>query len=148
MSKPFSSEEYKVGATIRVPASEYERRTRKQLDAEELTEEGIKSMRAADPFMYYSVPGLRRAALLLEDVDYADTAALCRGDRTCQAARRNSAPAGCSAPKAPLKTSIERRTSISTEVHPSLLLDDLLEQLDMEEFAGHELMDVDTTQSQ
>jgi hypothetical protein len=44
-----------IGTTISVATKDYERREQKQLEISGLDEEGIKSLRKTDPFMYYSI---------------------------------------------------------------------------------------------
>ena len=90
-----------------------------ELEIKGLSQEDIKSLRKTDPFMYYSIPGIHRAAINLEEIDHSSENALCQGQVHC---RRHSSPAELERPA----TRIPRRTIISFEAHPCLLLEDLL----------------------
>eukprot|EP00584_Thalassiosira_punctigera_P007627 CAMPEP_0172525544 /NCGR_PEP_ID=MMETSP1067-20121228/589_1 /TAXON_ID=265564 ORGANISM="Thalassiosira punctigera, Strain Tpunct2005C2" /NCGR_SAMPLE_ID=MMETSP1067 /ASSEMBLY_ACC=CAM_ASM_000444 /LENGTH=148 /DNA_ID=CAMNT_0013308825 /DNA_START=9 /DNA_END=452 /DNA_ORIENTATION=- len=71
----------KIGETIRVPVEVFERRNKpaRELDVRDMRKEDLESLRTADPFMYYSIPGVRAAEVAFEDVDYSDVNDLCRG---------------------------------------------------------------------
>ena len=75
--------------------------------------------------MYYSIPGVLKASLTLNDVDYTDIINLSHTD---------SHPAEDDSSK------ILRRTRVSFESHPSVLMEDMLDQLDQE--FGHDIPDV------
>ena len=94
-----------------------------ELEIRSLSEEEIKSLRETDPFMYYSIPGVHRAATLLDlvdDFDHSNKDALCR--RGGQGHDRRKLPVKRQ------KASVSRRTAISFEAHPSLILDDLFDE--------------------
>jgi hypothetical protein len=93
-----------------------------ELEIRSLSGEEIKSLRKTDPFMYYSIPGVHRAATLLElvdDVEHSNKDALCRRGGQDHDRRKQL-------PVKRQKASVSRRTAISFEAHPSLILDDLL----------------------
>ena len=88
-----------------------------ELEIRSLSEEEIKSLRKTDPFMYYSIPGVHRAATLLElvdDVDHSNKDALCRRGGQGHDRRKQL-------PVKRQKASVSRRTAISFEAHPSLI---------------------------
>ena len=100
-------------------------RLHKELEIRSLSEEEIKSLRKIDPFMYYSIPGVHRAATLLElvdDVDRSNKDALCCCGGQCHYRRKLHFKRQ--------KASVSRRTAISFEAHPSLILDDLFDEED------------------
>ena len=76
--------------------------------------------------MYYSIPGVLKASLNFEDVDYSDIA---------NQSNAESQTADDDASK------VSRRTRVSFESHPSMLMEDMLDDLD-DEF-GDELPDLD-----
>lgn len=91
-----------IGTTISVATKDYERHEQKQLEISGLDEEGIKSLRKTDPFMYYSImKGQGRSS------------------------ERISTTTDISRPKA---KSVARCTAISFEAHPSLLLADMFDE--------------------
>ena len=113
------SPKFTPGMTIRVATKEYERRTqREELELEGLGEEDVKSLRKSDPFMYYSIPSIRRAVIFLRGIDHSNKNDLYGSQVHSD---RNSAPANPS--------TIPRRRAISFEAHPSVLLEDILEDL-------------------
>ena len=138
-----------IGATIRVATIDYEQRRQECLEIDGLGEDALSSLRKIDPFMYYSIPGsipgTRRSSLYTrrssmssennedisqpsrqlstpqsaEGIDDSNQDALSR-----RMSRRHSAPAEFSRP-------IRRRTSISFEAHPHLIMEDLLNDPDL-----------------
>lgn len=48
------------------------------IDVRELSKEELESLREKDPFMYYSIPGIRLATLHSKEIDPTDKDALCR----------------------------------------------------------------------
>ena len=100
-----------------------------ELDIERLSKEDVQSLRTTDPFMYYSIPGIRRANMNLqgiEDIDHSNTGALCSSE--VQTPRKDS-----SAPpknkRSRRSTKVTRQTCISCEAHPHLLMEELFEEL-------------------
>jgi hypothetical protein len=79
-----------------------------------------------DPFMYYSIPGVLKASLTLKDVDYSDITNLCYDDSHTSSPPRSQEEAENDAGK------VSRRTCVSFESHPSVLMEDLMNELDQE----------------
>lgn len=97
-----------------------------------------------DPFMYYSIPGVLQASLNLEDVDYSDIASLSqagshpsssRPTRRSQEEAEDDATADANASK------VSRRTRVSFECHPNVLLEGVMDELEQE--FGDLLLDLD-----
>ena len=116
-------------ASSKVPQSE--------LDISEgLSQQDLESLRKADPFMYYSIPEVRRAAIMLEQkIEVLPT----------RLQRESAAPVALDTstnvtPEAEQqkRQMIRRCSSISYEAHPDVMLEDLLEDL-----AEDSLEDVD-----
>ncbi len=78
------------------------------IDIDTLSTEDLQSLKQDDPFLYYSIPTVRRAAFSLEEPDVSLTSL--EGS-----------------------TAVKRRTRVSYECHADLLMDDLLEDLEDEE---------------
>lgn len=98
--------------------------TQDELDIKNLSQEDVKSLRAIDPFMYYSIPGLRKASMHLQDIDHFNPEALCNPGvqrRSNASSRENKRPKR--------STTVTRRTSISYEAHPDAIFDGLFEEL-------------------
>jgi len=81
---------------------------KKIIDTTDLNVEDMESLKKSDPFLYFSIPAVRRAAVHNKEVDLSSL-------RDSQASR------------------VERRSRISFECHTDLLLEDLM---DMEELPG------------
>ena len=138
-----------IGTTIRVATIDYEQRRQECLEIDGLGEDALNSLRKIDPFMYYSIPGsipgTRRSSLSsrrssMSSENKEDTSQPSRQLSTPQSAegiddsnqdalsrrmsRRHSAPAEFSRP-------IRRRTSISFEAHPDLIMEDVLNDPDL-----------------
>ena len=90
------------------------------IDTKNLNEQDLKTIKKCDPFLYYSIPFVRDAEvnrggefqIPLHDQDYDGDA---DGDDTQSSIT---------------KTKVERKSRISYECHPDLLLADLLDDLD------------------
>ena len=80
-----------------------------EIDISRFTAEKLQSLKQDDPFLYYSIPAVRRATFNLAEPDMSD---------------------------ASLKeqTTVKRRTRVSFECHTDLLLDDLMEDFEDEDF--------------
>eukprot|EP00985_Skeletonema_marinoi_P026880 scaffold21255_cov217-Skeletonema_marinoi.AAC.2 len=76
--------------------------------------------------MYYSIPGVLKASLTLKDVDYSDITNLCYDDSHTSSPPRSQEEAENDAGK------VSRRTCVSFESHPSVLMEDLMNELDQE----------------
>ena len=70
-----------------------------------------------DPFMFYSIPGVHKAEVLGKDVDYSDVTALALADNDGQPSSDRQED---------VEVKVSRRTRISFECHPSVLLEDLM----------------------
>mmetsp|Transcript_24405 Transcript_24405/g.51148 ORF Transcript_24405/g.51148 Transcript_24405/m.51148 type:complete len:143 (+) Transcript_24405:238-666(+) len=54
----------------------------KTLDIKSLSEDDLKSLHINDPFLYYSIPCIRRATIFYQRFDHSDIKALCQGQVT------------------------------------------------------------------
>jgi len=79
-----------------------------EMDMRRLSENDLKTLRSKDPFMYYSIPEVHRATFTLQEVEYAKT---------------------ISPQTSPVVT---RKSRVSTECHPSLLMEELLQREEFE----------------
>eukprot|EP00986_Skeletonema_menzelii_P007328 scaffold2854_cov140-Skeletonema_menzelii.AAC.4 len=80
------------------------------IDTRKLTKDDLKRLKKQDPFLYFSIPTVRTAALLNRDVDLK---ALQGG--------QHSGPTPA--------TTVERRSCISFECHTDLLLEDRFDEI-------------------
>lgn len=137
-----------IGTTIRVATIDYEQRRQECLEIDGLGEDALNSLRKIDPFMYYSIPGSipgtrrssmssRRSSMSSENKeDTSQPSSQLSTPRSAEGiddsnqdahrrmSRRYSAPAEFSRP-------IRRRTSISFEAHPDLIMEDFLNDPDL-----------------
>lgn len=111
---------------FQVRADEYERRSKNQPDIKEPTSlEEIKALRdTGDMFTYYSLPTVRRTAMKL-DVDPSSLAAAACATSSGQVHIR----VPTKDPSKRRRATTLRRTCISVEAHPSVVLEDLLDDL-------------------
>eukprot|EP00984_Skeletonema_dohrnii_P003732 scaffold1290_cov112-Skeletonema_dohrnii-CCMP3373.AAC.10 len=107
----------------------------REIDLSQMDEQDVKSLHKSDPFMYYSIPGVLKASLTLKDVDYSDITSLCHDDSHTSSPPRSQEEAENDAGK------VSRRTCVSFESHPSVLMEDLMNELDQE--FGDQLNDLD-----
>ena len=88
----------------------YYNEPKKTVDLKYITSlDDLKSIKKQDPFMYYSIPGARKATVLMRDIDLSN---LIGAGQAVQG----------ETPQASQKVS--RSTRISFECHPDLLLND------------------------
>ena len=102
---------------------------KEEVDIKSLNQEDVKSLRTTDPFMYYSIPGIHRANMYLqgiEDFDHSNTEALCSSE--VQTPRRRLSPPAHK--KSKRSTTVTRRTSISYEAYPDVIMEEFLDELE------------------
>ena len=100
-----------------------------EVDIKRLNQEVVKSLRTTDPSMYHSIPGIHRAKMYLQDVedfDHSTTEALCSS--RAQTLRRNSSKP--TSKRTRRSTTVTRRTCISCEAHPDVVMEELLGKLE------------------
>ena len=103
----------RVGESITVPTKLMEKKPKKEVDIKNITSrDDLKSIQTQDPFMYYSIPEVRSANVLMRDIDMSNLS--------------------------PRSQKVSRRTCISFECHPDLLYEDLLNELDGLGYEGAE----------
>jgi hypothetical protein len=111
---------------------------RKEIDIRSLTDQDLCKLKTEDPFLYYSIPSIRRKSYLFDESNDVDAI-------KSSTSRRSSLPADFRSRQDTLyqdvledtrrRESIVRRTSrLSTEAHPSLIF---------EEMMLHELLELD-----
>ncbi len=76
--------------------------------------------------MFYSIPGVLKASLTLNDVDYSDVTNLSHSD---------------SQPSDDDSSKVSRRTRVSFESHPSVVMEEMLAEFD-QEFGGERILDL------
>ena len=106
----------------------------REVDISNLSPEDLQSLKEQDPFLYYSIPGVRRASLRLEDID---TSKLLEDDQPQP--RRSSCPARVESRPS---TTVKRCTRVSFECHTDVLLEDMLGKLE-EKFSQQDLQKID-----
>jgi hypothetical protein len=79
-----------------------------EMDMRRLSENALITLRTKDPFMYHSIPEVHRATFTLQEVEYANTI-------SSQAS-----------------SIVTRKSRVSTECHPSLLMEEFLHDEEFE----------------
>eukprot|EP00985_Skeletonema_marinoi_P002114 scaffold859_cov151-Skeletonema_marinoi.AAC.1 len=94
-----------------------------EIDISNLSAQDLQSLKQDDPFLYYSIPAVRRATFNLEEPDMSQSSL---GQSTTQS------------------TTVKRCTRVSFECHSDLIMEDLFGEID-EEFdqLDLELLDLD-----
>ena len=133
---------------VQVPDDEDIRR--KEIDISALCKEDLCRLKTDDPFLYYSIPSMRRKSYLCDDGEEGDANMI----ESSSSSRRFSLPLDLRLPKdAQFKvaakdtgrkeTIVRRNCRLSTEAHPSLILEEMMlsefQELDYE----HEECDCD-----
>jgi hypothetical protein len=99
-----------------------------QINMKDLTtKDDLATLKKNDPFMYYSIPAVRDAAYLLEEVDLSnfEKSSIRRNCISCPSRMQTE---GISSTR-----TVERRTCISFECHADLLMADFLDDDDEED---------------
>ncbi|KAL3798837.1 hypothetical protein HJC23_004625 [Cyclotella cryptica] len=103
--------------TISVPT--FVEKAEAQIEVTSLNASDIASLKAYDPFMYYSIPAARNAAMKGKEVEpslfHADAPSSCVSSNTEVRSRK--------APK--ISCQVTRQRRVSTECHPDLLWGDM-----------------------
>ena len=95
---------------------------RKEIDTSKLSQEDLRSLQKSDPFLYYSIPSIRRSSYLFGNGNDDDISSHDNEDSTF--------PKQAEQEQTKRRKSIVQRTSrISTEAHPGLIYDDILSEL-------------------
>ena len=90
---------------------------------------------ASDPFMYYSIPGVIKAALSVTEVDYSNInniTRLSRADPQPQPSRSSLLQLHEQAEDDADANKVTKKTRVSFEGHASVVLDGVMEELDRE----------------
>ena len=95
---------------------------RKEIDTSKLSQEDLRSLQTSDPFLYYSIPSIRRSSYLFGNDDAIRRSSLpimqhshLDHNKSNQEKRRHSI--------------VRRSSRISTEAHPGLIYDEILSEL-------------------
>jgi len=139
---------------ITIAVKTFTNRPTKRLDLSTVNSQAdLDTLKSQDPFMYYSIPGVRSAKMLFNDDMDIDTTRLSEA-QDGESVRRRSCPdriettiddesdsssdeSSC-APSAPQEEpqcqrqafkKVTRETRISFECHPDLLLEDILDEI-------------------
>ena len=135
-----------INTTIRIPMSILERRQNaqfsKSIDLRSLSSpEDLAALKKEDPFMYHSIPSVHKATLAFETVDHSKLIV----DFPSEPRRHTASSQGLNALDEPRRSLgrttrssggyaiVTRRTKLTTELHYSAHLDELLE-MDEEDF--------------
>ena len=100
---------------------------KKKVNISNLSFEDLQSIREHDIFLYYSIPVVRTAKILMKPLDMSSLGAQ---DTTSSLSGEEDEA------RHPPEVTVTRSTRITTEVHPDLLLEDLLngeDDLDLED---------------
>ena len=99
---------------------------KKVIDTRSLKGEDLKTLKKQDPFLYFSIPAVRTAALLNRDVDMSSLQSF---QSRCSRGRMGGASCPSWIEYTPNTTKVERRSCISFECYPDLLLEDCLDKM-------------------
>lgn len=119
------------GPATATTVEEHSSKKAKVIDTAHLNEEDLKALKKADPFLYYSIPGVRAATI--QSNRSVDMSSLHGG----AIPRRASCPSRIES----ASSKVERRSCISFECHVDMFLDDCtLEGRDDDDYADSEAM--------
>ena len=117
----------RIGESIMVPTKLMDEKPKKEVDLGSISLDDLESLKKTDPFMYYSIPQVKRATVLMRNIDMSSLLG-----PPARAAHQGEAPE--------VSQKVSRSTRHSFECHPDFFLGDLLwDDLDDDlEFEGAE----------
>ena len=94
-----------------------------EINIKDISADDLKSLKQKDPFLYYSIPGVRSAKLLLKDVDLSNLGApiMSRSCVPCPS-RMQTTSRGKAAQQE--QTVVTHTSRITFECYPDVLLED------------------------
>ena len=110
----------------------------KAIDLREIkTVDDLETIKKQDPFMYFSIPAVKSARMLMREVDTSnlEASALSRNCISCPSRLETMQHES-------LQQKVTRTTRVSVECHPDLLFEDIMnedEDTDMEDIEGEDL---------
>ena len=124
--------------SIVVPTNASSPEQREVFDISNLSNEDLQALRKKDPFLYYSIPSVRRAEL-----GFNDSSCSC----SCSSKGLDSSVSAAAVSddyndKSSASTTVKRCTRVSFECHADLLLEEYLSELD-EQFDEEDLARID-----
>lgn len=102
---------------------------KKEIDLKNTSESDLKSIQVEDPFLFYSIPGVRSAKMRMQSVDLSTLVS----SSAARQGRRASCPAslGGQPNRVPATQKVRRLSCVSVECHPDMLfLDEMLDDND------------------
>mmetsp|Transcript_32785 Transcript_32785/g.62637 ORF Transcript_32785/g.62637 Transcript_32785/m.62637 type:complete len:138 (+) Transcript_32785:164-577(+) len=114
----------KIGECHKVSMAAMKTKPRK-LNTSNISASELSSIQKQDPFMYYSIPGVRSAMMLMQDVDTSNLGASTFRARETDHDDETRAS----------QTVVTRSSCISFECHPDLLIESILGDM-FDEFEG------------
>src|SRR6056300_1202326 len=122
-------------SSIVVPTTASSPEQREVFDISNLSNDDLQALRKKDPFLYYSIPSVRRAEL-----GFSDSSSSCSSKGLDSSA--SAAAAMSDDDKSSASTTVKRCTRVSFECHTDLLLEEYLSELD-EQFDEEDLARID-----
>lgn len=119
----------KVGESRTVKINTYQAASNKQICVKNLSTCDLKSMKKSDPFLYYSIPGVRSAKILGKEIDTSDLKR-CRMPRNSTSCPSRLQAVQCASQSD--HTLVTRSKRVSFEIHPDVLLFEALGIFDEE----------------
>ena len=111
----------RVGDHLKMKIKFDTKQSRKEIDIKNISADDLKSIQRNDPFLYYSIPGVRSAKLLMKDIDGTNigVSELTRSHVSCPSRLENGVFSMSNQSK-----KVTRSTCISFECHPDMILED------------------------
>lgn len=116
----------RVGERRTMKIATHQAPVQKQISVKNMSAEDLTKMKKNDPFLYYSIPGVRSARMLGKEIDVSDlgTCRMPRSSMSCPS-RLQAAQGG-----AKNNQTVIRSKRMSFEIHPDVLLFEELGILD------------------
>ena len=111
-----------IGKPQKIKLQPLSRKPKREIDLQQVTDDDLQTVKKQDPFMYYSIPGVRDAELQLKEIDISNLRNCLSCAARMQTVRKKSI------------SKVKRIACISYECHPDVLLEDFVNDEDSDGF--------------
>ena len=124
----------KIGETFKIKTNlPAETKPKKEINVKNLSTNDLKSIKKQDPFMYFSIPGVRSAKVLMREIDTSNLGASVMSRNCFSCPSRIQTVQSQDTTTNTVQQTVSRKSCISYECHPDLLFMDELDGMEEDE---------------
>ena len=122
------NEDYVTTLTVPMKGAATDETAKRVIDTSNLSEEDLEDLKKRDAFLYYSIPSVRNATIRRRSSAAADLATQTQRNQEFARSQQTSCT---SRVESSSSTMVRRRSSISFECHPDLLLEECMSDTEL-----------------